>query len=556
MKMILYCLYSLMLLCSMVLCPCRANAQEHFPDYFELESEIILPESSYTAQSGKLIGCLDGDALYLCNAEVVGKRKNGREVVVECWDLAAMTNTTHKLILPCRKGAPQWQNRYWLYSITVCGQRLLLTTSGHIYEYELSHSGTARLLHDYELSNADFSYYDSQGMKAVTQVNDVGFKLLQVRDRSLVPVTDLPLPAPFLLQFRPNRLLQPGEDHLFLIPTPLPALKILDLQGQVLAESPLPISNWTDMPESYINKIESIPYSGDRAMHIFHSSTPYSFPLELFVLDDSTFLISYHQYDSTTATLTTPFLLLQTNSQGQVKQSAILRPGYEKGHLYLGDEYPFYYAHRALSLMLTGNRRIVQVVKTSDETYVRRTPDDYEEAQQRFFADHPPIMKIRVLRLKRELPQVSCKELPLVNGKGEPFSWDSLPNRRTVVVVNESPQCHACEEGILTCLNDLTVPEGSLYIVERKCTDQLCRRERLQKIQQQLTIPFIPLYVLPKDEERFSQNMELRHYPLVLLVDKETGNAAILSDSQLFPDNPSQTDIRPEARLEIIRHLR
>ena len=310
------------------------------------------------------------------------------------------------------------------------------------------------------------------------------------------------------------------------------------------------------MPESYINKIASMPYSGDRAMHIFHSSAPYSFPLELFVLDDSTFLISYHQYDSATATLTTPFLLLLTNRQGQVKQSTLLRADYEKEHLLAEYEYPFYYASRALSLMLTGDQRIVQVVKTSDEPYTGRTIDDYETVQQRFFADHPPVIKIRVLRIKQQLPLLSCKELPLVDAQGKFVCWDSLPHQHAVVVVNSAPQCHACEEGIYQCLGGMNLPEGVLYIAERQCPDQLCHRERLQQIRRQLTIPFTPLYVLPKEEEQFSQTMGARHYPLVLLVDKETGKATILSDSQLFPEDPSRTDIRPEARREIIRHLR
>ena len=114
MKMILYYRYSLLLLCCIELYPCYTNAQEHFPNYFEMEKEITLPENSCAALSGKLIGCMDGEALYLCNAEVVCQRKKGGEVVVECWDLATKTVATHKLNLPSRKGAPQWQNRYWL----------------------------------------------------------------------------------------------------------------------------------------------------------------------------------------------------------------------------------------------------------------------------------------------------------------------------------------------------------------------------------------------------------------------------------------------------------
>lgn len=556
MKTKLHYSYASLLLCSLLISTIGAKSQGYFPDYFELESEITLPENSCAAQSGKLIGCMDGDAIYLCNAAVVETRKKRGRATVERWNLATQTATTYELPLPPHKGIQQMQNRHWLYSIAANGQRLLLTTSGQLLEYELAHSGKAQLLRTYDFPDADFCYFDSQGMKAVAQVNDVGFQLLLAQDGNLSPVASLPLPAPFLLQFRPNRLLQTYGEQLFLIPTPFPTLRALNPQGQKLSETALPIPDWVQMPESYIQEIQQIPYSGDRAMHIFQTSTPYSFPLELFVLDDSTFLISYHQYDSATSTLSTPFILLRTDPHRQVKGSTLLRAGYDKEHLFAEDEYPFYYASRALSLMLAGNQRIVQVVKTSDEPYSGRTKRDYDEAQQRFFADHPPIMKIRVLRIKPQLPHISCKELPLVNGKGEAFCWDSLPNRRAMVVLNNAPQCHACETGIYTCLNGLNISDGTLYIAERQCHDQLCRRERLQEIRRQLTVPFTPLYVRPEDEIRLQNAIGTHHYPLVFLIDRTSWDATILSDSQLFPDNPSQTDIRAEAQRVINRHLR
>ena len=556
MKTKLYPLLYLTFLTCLLLQHSPSVAQEHFPDYFELEREITLPENSCATQSGKLIGCIEGDALYLCNAEVVSNRKKGGVVTVEQWSLATGIVSTYKLLLPSRNSKSLMQHHYWLYALSVSGHRLLLTTSGLLYEYELPHSGTAKPLRTYKFPDADFSYFDSQGMKAVAQVNDVGFRLLQAEGGKLTTVADLPLPAPFLLQFRPNALLQPCGDRLLFIPTPSPTLKILNPQGEELSETVLTIPDWTPMPESYINEIQAMPYSGARAMHIFQTSTPYSFPMELFVLDDSTFLLSYHQYDSTTASLTTPFLLLNTDQQGRLKQSTLLRANYDNEHLFKGNEYPFYYANRALSLMLTGNQRIVQVVKTSDEPYTGRTLEDYETAQQRFFANHPPVIKIRVLRIKPQLPLLSCKELPLVDAQGEPVCWDILPHRHAVVVVNSAPQCHACEEGIYQCLGGMNLPEGVLYIAERQCPDQLCHRERLQQIRRQLTAPFTPLYVRPADEEKWEHAIGQRHYPLVLLIDKATGTATILSDDQLLPDDPSQTSVRPEARREINRFLR
>lgn len=534
----------------------HSRAQEHFPDHFELESEITLPESSCVAQTGKIIGCIEDNALYLCNVEVVGQRKRSSVVTVERWDLATMTATTHNLALPAPKGISQWQNHHWLYAISVSGQRLLLTTSGQLYEYELSHSGTAKLLRTYEFPDADFGYYDSKGLKAVAQVNDVGFRLLQAKDGKLSPIADLPLPAAFLLQFRPNGLLKPCGDKLFFIPTPLPQLLKLDANGQTITETAWEPPGWKSLPDDYTQEVQAMPYSGARAMHIFQTSTPYSFPLELFVLDDSTFLITYHQYDSASATLTTPFLLLNTDRQGRLVRSTPLRAQYEQEHPLSENEHPFYYAHRALALMVGGNRCIVQVVKSSPEPYIGRTESEYEEAQQRFFADHPPVMKLRVLRMKPDHAQVSCHELPLIDAQGKPVHWDSLPQRHSLVVVNSSPQCHACEESIYTSMNEMNVPEGVLYIAERQCPDQLCRRERLQQIRRQLTVPFSPLYVRPTDEKKLAQLLGQRHYPLVLLIDKERGTATILSDNQLLPDNPTQTSLRPEAHREIYHFLR
>ena len=540
----------------LLLAPSRGSAQEPLSHYFYLESETDLPESSCAAQPGKLIGCMDEDALYLCNAEVIGTRKRGSVATVERWDLATMTATTHKMPLPPRKDHALMQNRYWLYAIAVHGQRLLLTTSNQLLEYELVRNGNARLLHTYSFPDADFGYYDSHGAKAIAQVNDDGFTLLAPAAGRLDSVAHLPLPAAFLLQFRPNALIKPYGNHLFFIPTPLPQLLKLDANGNTLTETAWEPPGWQSLPDDYIREVQAMPYSGARAMHIFQTSTPYSFPLELFVLDDTTFLVTCHQYDSATASLTTPLLLLRTTLTGELKESTLLSTHYEKEHLLAEDEFPFYYANRALALMVGGNRCIVQVVKSSPEPYIGRTESDYEEAQQRFFADHPPVMKIRVLRMKANLPQLDCRKLPIVDGRGAPFRWDTLPRRRAVLVVNSPPQCHACEEGLYACLNSLAVDGSALYIAERKCPDPLCQQERRQQVRRQLSAPFIPLYVRAADEQKFEQILGNPHYPLVLLIDTATGSATVLSDSQLFPDDPSQSTVRPEARREISRFLR
>lgn len=540
----------------LLLAPSRGSAQEPLSHYFYLESETDLPESSCAAQPGKLIGCMDEDALYLCNAEVIGTRKKGGVATVERWNLATMTATTHKVPLPPREGNSLMQNRYWLYAIAAHGQRLLLTTSDQLLEYELARNGDARLLHAYPFPDADFGYFDSHGVKAVAQVNDAGFTLLEPAAGRLDSVAHLALPAAFLLQFRPNALLKPYGNQLFFIPTPLPQLLKLDAQGKQQAETSWEPPGWQPLPDDYIREVQAMPYSGARAMHIFQTSTPYSFPLELYVLDDTTFLITYHQYDSMADILKTPLLLLRTDRAGRETENVQLTSEFEKDHLLTEDEFPFYYAHRALALMVGGNRCIVQVVKSSPEPYTSRTQSDYEEAQHRFFTDHPPVMKIRVLRMKPDLPQVDCRELPIVDGKGAPFRWDTLPHRRTVLVVNSPPQCHACEEGLYACLNNIAMSDSTLYIVERKCPDPLCRRERLQQMRQHLTAPFTPLYVPPADDKKLAQLLGQRHYPLVLLIDTATGSATVLSDSQLFPDDPTQSTVRPEARREISRFLR
>ena len=232
--------------------------------------------------------------------------------------------------------------------------------------------------------------------------------------------------------------------YLFFLPTPLAQLLKLDANGRKITETAWEPTGWHALPDDYIREVQAMPYSGARAMHIFQTSTPYSFPLELYVLDDTTFLVTCHQYDSATAALTTPLLLLRTTLTGELKESTLLSTHYEKEHLLAEDEFPFYYANRALALIVGGNRCLVQVVKSSPEPYIGRTESDYEEAQQRFFADHPPVTKLRVVRMKPDHEQVPCYRLPIVDAWGKPFQWDSLPVHRAIVVVNDSPQCHAC----------------------------------------------------------------------------------------------------------------
>ncbi len=525
-----------------------ATAQEHVSHRFRLVAEMTLSSSSCAYQPGRILGCVDGPRLYLCRSEVEHQRGRGCLLEVEEWNLLSETCRTIQVPLPEPKRNLLGVRKYWLSALAVADGSLALATHDRLFLFEIRKDATCRLSQALAFPDADFPFWDDGKAYAVAQVNDDGFLLSACTDKRLDSVARFPLPAPFLLQFAPNTLLKPLGGNVYLLPTPEPVLQRYDLHGNPTGELRLHIPRWNPMPADYRQTVSAMPYGGDRALHIFNSCTPYSFPLEVFPMNDTTFLLSCHQYDSARARRDIFLYRVQTDRAWSAAVCEPLAKQFAADHRMATEEYPFCYADRALRLMTGGRDMLVQVVKSSDEPYVGRTETEYAAAQETFFAQSPPQLKVRALRPAESAPQVDADQLALTDFSGGPFAMDSIPTRRALFIVNRPPQCHACEEGLIDFANTLDLGDCSLYVVESRAVNALARRESLEKLHSRLQLPFTPLFPMPAEEGELMAVIGDCEYPVILLWDRQWKTLTRWSGAALYPDNPWEAPPNGQAR--------
>lgn len=521
------------------------QAQEHISHYFDLEQEFTLPSESSLHHQGKVIGCIDGNLLYLCNAEVLQTRKKGCELTLEVCDLLSSETRSVTLTLPEKRGLGS--QRYWIYAIDVVGDRVLLTTHSQLFEFVLRQDGKGRLVQTVDFPDADFVLGQKDDVYAVSQVNDYGFVLRKLNKGRLDSIAGFPLPAPFMLQFGPNGFLKATDSALFFVTAPYAALQRFNLRGEKTGELQLEVEGWNEMPQDYIESVGKMPYSGDRAIHIFNTSTTYSFPLELFPMNDTTFLLSYHQYNSERNKFDIRFLWVKLNKNWKMLEQKELQSKFDAAHVLQDGEFPFSYADRSLVRMLTSQERIVQVVKTSGAPYVGKTQQECEEEQEKFFAKNAPLLQVRVFHTKNHLPRMKCSDIGFCNYEGLPFSVDRIPTRYAIILVNNPPQCHACEDELRRYLNTLPFETSSLYVVDAKVSDFLGKKECEEKNRTSMHVPCKSLFVPREAMDTFPQLFAEMEFPLLLLYDKKSSTMMVLSGTDLFPADPLKPGLQDEA---------
>lgn len=522
-----------------------SRAQEHISHFFDCEQEFALPAESSLHHTGKVIGCIDGDLLYLCNAEVLHSRKQGCELLVEVFDLLSSETRTVLLPLPEKKGLGN--QRYWIYAIDVVGNRVLLTTHSQLLEFVIRQDGTGKLVQVADFPDADFVMPQKECVYAVSQVNDYGFVLRKLNKGRLDSIAGFPLPAPFMLQFGPNGFLKAIDTTVFFVAAPSPIIQRFDLRGKKTGEVRLEVEDWNEMPEDYIRSVSEMPYCGDRAIHVFKTSTEYSFPLELFPMNDTTFLLSYHQYKPELNKFEIRFLWVKMNAHWEVLEQKELHSKFAADHRIQVGEFPFLYADRTLVRMLTSHERIVQIVKTSEATFEGKTQQEYDLEQEKFFENNAPILKARVFHIKNNLPRVQCSDICFCNYDGSPFPLDSIPSQYAVVLFNNPPQCHACEDELRQYLNTLPFKKSSLYVVDAKVNDFLGKKECLEKNRTSLHVPCKSLFVPRAATDALLQQLSEFQFPLLLLYDKDADTLMVLSGKNLFPEDPWRAGLQEDA---------
>lgn len=382
--------------------PLRASAQEHLSHFFKLEREITLAE--LPSLSARQVGCVVGNELYFGANQVSRDKRDGYRMPLTLVNLETGGVQSISLQLPEKKHAAPWEQKYWICDLFVDSVRLLVTTQRALLEYAREKEGGFVYRRSLEIEDGDFSFFADGRVVCVSQKNDVGFIVRSCKEREHAwSTTDtLHLPAPFLLQFAPNGYLKQARGKLYFLPTPTPVLQTLDLRGHLLSEMEFSSAVWNSMPEAYVREVSQLPYGPERAMRVLNTSGHYSFPMELFPLSDNSALLFTHQYVLDRKSAGIEASILSLSSIAEKPNRKIVQTRFAQDSVIRLDEFPIYYADRSLCLTLCDSGRLIQIVREADVPYKGVTGRHYYAEVERFFANHDPIVRVRVMRVKDE----------------------------------------------------------------------------------------------------------------------------------------------------------
>jgi hypothetical protein len=301
-----------------------------------------------------------------------------------------------------------------------------------------------------------------------------------------------------------------------------------------------------------------MPYSSDRAMYTFSQGKGYSFPLEINPLDDSTLLLAYHHYRRSEKKEQVLSAVVHYDTEGTVTKVEGPYTFFSPQDSVIGTAaFPLYYARRELCLQVTDGNRIVQVVREAPVEWRGMTGRQYADAVDRYFADHPPVVRVRVARLRTGGAERKCdiNSLGLQTYEGEAFSVSDNSPSKAVFLMYNPPQCHNCEAALLNLLSSVDTSVCKIFIVFNNADSFLAKKDLIANVRQHLSTPFVPLFVPTETKDAFLKEMGTLVYPIVLLKEAGTSAAVILPNDAIFTENLTSSTLRKECVRYFARFL-
>lgn len=377
----------------------------HISNYFKLENQLTLTQYTEEESSKELVGYGDEQYIYFCKKRAFQNKETNYDAIIYTVNYKNGLQSTLRLPFPEDKKSLGNARKYWIYGISAYKDTILLATqtSNLLYTYE---NGIWKLANSISISNSDFSWLHQQHIYTISEDNSHGFKLWRapLNEKSMTEVCKFNLLAHFLLQYGPNGFIKPDQKgNLYFINAPEMALHKYNIDGELLASCPIELPEWAPMSSDYINKINAMPYSSDRAMYAYFQSAKFSFPLEVLPINDNTFLLSYHHYDTIQQKESLKMLFIKIDHKWEHSQYERCTSTFSLNEIIDEEAFPIYTYQPELCLSLSIPNGVAQISKETMIDCHGMTGEEYVRAKEQFLNTHKPIMTLNIIKLKDEL---------------------------------------------------------------------------------------------------------------------------------------------------------
>ena len=530
----------------------RAVAQPHISMAFELEDEWTLTGGAERIQQQGMVGCVDGDILYCCCRRGFQNKEDGYKAIVTTVDLTTGAEGSFALVLPEKKVNVTSARKYWIRGIFVEKDRLILLIQNGILVYQKGKGNRYEFAKRIDSDLPDRTQSENGRLTVVERIPEEGrFVIWRQYDRlgTLDSVFDVKLPGPFMIQYDPNGFVKMMDHSLYFLASPSLRIEKYSDNGDLQAVIAPEIPEWAPMPDELVRKISAMPYSSDRAMYTFSQSKEYSFPLEINPLNDSIVLLAYHHCHRFEKKEQVLSALIHYDTKGAVTKVEGPYTHFFPDDSVIGDaRFPLYYARRELCLQVTDGNRVVQVVREAPVEWRGMTGRQYADAVNQYFADHTPVVRVRVARLRTGDAEQKCNinSLGLQTYDGEKFSIGDGSPSKAVFLVNNPPQCHNCEASLLGLLSSVDTSVCKIFIVFNNAASFLAKKDQIATVRQHLATPFVPLFVPIERKENFLKAVGASVFPIVLLKEDGDEKASIHLNEQIFTEDLTSSTLKKE----------
>lgn len=519
-------------------------AQPHISKAFELESERTIAQNVEGFTHQGMLGWVKEDVLYCCYRGGFQNKETGFAAEVISIDLTTGYVENFTLPLPEKKVSALAARKYWIRGIGFVGNKIALSVQNGLLIYRQGRDDHYEFEERIAVELPDKIASKDDKLLVVRRNPEEGrFVLERQHDgrKGLDSIKELQLSAPFMLQYEPNGFVKLSEGSVYFLASPELRIEKYDDEGKKMSEICPQLPKWRAIPDKLVRKISEMPYGSDRAMFTFFQTKTYSFPLEVNPLCDSVLLLSYHQYDSIEKKEGVFTALIAYDQTGRVTRIEPYTHFFPTDSIIERDAFPLYYAQRELCLQVTDGDRIVQIVREAPVEWRGLTGQQYIGAAEQYFADHPPVVRVRVARLKTNVAEHSCDigELGLRAYNGEIYDGSEYRDKKVVFVVHNPPQCHDCEESLLNLMNTLDTTKCKLMVVFNNADSYLAKQDQMANVRKKLKISFTPLFVPSEKKDEFLKTLGAESFPAVLLKEAGTMNGTVLFGEQIFGNGRS-----------------
>ena len=349
-------------------------------------------------------------------------------------------------------------------------------------------------------------------------------------------VRELIQTAPFLLQFDPKRYLFVSEDFLYYLPPGECVVRKYGLNGKLLDSVSFEIPGWNPIPQDLLDHLHALPYGTERVFSALGNQyRQYSFVKTVDPINDSLLLLSVN-LGNNNLQRQLAILCMRKTALGWQQELATLAVD-DTSRKYLAHDFPASFHLSAENLLVYSYRnRLLQLVATPErEAYSGLSVNQYQTYKNQWFRNHDPVPKLRVQRVK--------KECLFQDYDGQNLSLAAFKQDKLILVVNQQPQCSACQKHLLRFLSSVDTAHVAVACFMGREDSYLARRQQLRLLDEICPKFYQPLYAV--ENEDYSMYNGCDSYPAVFFWQRGFGFVGLYTTEDIFTADYNRYEFSP-----------